>query len=146
MIDRWYTSSTTNNTDFFMAYWYIIMKSVFSRWYIKNTRLTLCYLSTLLQVARLKKRSENSLNESKSATDVASLSLRSEYIMNEPAVIGDFRWYRSWTVGFTPCLCIECPLRVADLDIDRRREGGWKMLFPGRDIHLSKGYITTKAS
>ena len=46
--------------------------------------------------------------------------------MNEPAVIGDFRWYRSWTVGFTPCLCIECPLRVADLDIDRRRREGGK--------------------
>ena len=30
-----------------MAYWYIIMKSVFLRWYIKNTRLTLCYLTTL---------------------------------------------------------------------------------------------------
>ena len=46
MIDKWYTSPTTYNPDFFMAYWYIIMKSVFSRWYIKNTRLTLCYLST----------------------------------------------------------------------------------------------------
>ena len=36
----------------------------------------------------------------------ATESLHFHWIMNEPAAIGDFRRYRSRTVGFTTCLCV----------------------------------------
>ena len=47
VIENGITSPNTNIPDFFMAYWYTIMKLVIFRRYIKNTRLTLYYLTTL---------------------------------------------------------------------------------------------------
>ena len=45
VIENGITSPNTNIPDFFMAYWYTIMKLVIFMWYIKMTRSTVYYLS-----------------------------------------------------------------------------------------------------